>query len=427
VWLPAGAGPGAALPVLVWVHGGGYVQGGTSIPFYDGSAFARHGIVVVSVNYRLTRFGFFAHPAVTAGTTGPVANFGYLDQIAALEWVRDNVAAFGGDPARITLAGESAGGASVLHLLTSPLVDRLFHQAVVLSGGGREALIARPMSDGRLSDLTAPVIDGAFAVLHGIVGDGPDALAQLRALDPQVVAGDEDLEKLAELMLFGGGLPGVPVVDGKLVVGEPEDRFLIGDATAVPIVIGSTALDIPLHFPPNRVAPLEYFGEDEEAARAAYGVADPHLLDPEALVRLLLSIGADMTMHEPAHFVAASMQRAGCPAWVYRFTYTAESTRPDQSAQVHAGELPFLFDALPARYGDAVTDRDRASARAFHTYVANFVRTGDPNGDGLPAWPRVVEDEYDLMHFTAGDGPVFGPDPRPGVPLVARARARHRT
>nr|HMN29434.1 carboxylesterase family protein [Caldilineaceae bacterium] len=136
VWRPSEIEPrpeGARkLPVMVWIHGGGFVGGGASIPWYDGSAFARQGMVVISLNYRLGRLGFFAHPALLAAQEGPVGNFGFMDQIAALQWVQRNAAAFGGDPQQVTLVGQSAGGASVLALLTSPVTTGLFQQVVVL-------------------------------------------------------------------------------------------------------------------------------------------------------------------------------------------------------------------------------------------------------------------------------------------------------
>ena len=131
---------GEKLPVLVWIHGGGYVIGGSSPAIYDGSNFARQGIVFVSFNYRLGRFGFFAHPALIEANEGLVGNFAFMDQIEALRWVKRNIAAFGGDPEQVTLMGESAGGISVMALLTSPKAKGLFHRAIVLSGGGRTFL-----------------------------------------------------------------------------------------------------------------------------------------------------------------------------------------------------------------------------------------------------------------------------------------------
>jgi para-nitrobenzyl esterase len=129
-----------------------------------------------------------------------------------------------------------------------------------------------------------------------------------------------------------------------------------------------------------------------------------------------------MTMHEPARFVAREMTARGKLAWLYRFTYTAESTRPDSDKQAHAGELPFLFDMLAAKYGDAVTTNDRRTAQAFNTYVGNFVKTGNPNGSGLPQWPAFEPAQFNLMDFSLEDGPTYGPDPRAdGIRFVERA------
>jgi para-nitrobenzyl esterase len=428
VWRPHGEVMiDALLPVLVWIHGGGYVGGGSSIPWFDGVAFARQGMVFVSFNYRLGRFGFFAPSALIDNTDAPYANYGYLDQIAALRWVQDNISGFGGDPHRVTVMGESAGGASVIHLLTSPaLEDELFQQAVVLSGGGREALLDRPFRTGSMIDLSAPAVDSLFSASIGVVGGKPADLDKLRELPAETLVDDLDLEKLAKRKLIGGPLVGVPATDGVIVEGQPQDHFLNGTARLLPLIVGTTAIDVPTHFPPSKLHPLSWFGPDEDAAKDAYGYGGKRVLGPAELIQLQLEIGADLTMHEPAHFLAATMQDAGFDAWVYRFTYTAESTRPESTGQVHAGELPFLFDNLAARYGDAVTANDQATASAFHSYVSNFVQHGDPNGEGLPDWPAVTPDEFEVMDFTLEDGPVFGPDPRAAtVSLVSAARQRH--
>lgn len=415
----------ALLPVLIWVHGGGYVGGGSSIPWYDGSQFARQGMVVVSFNYRLGRFGFFAPTALTGNTDAPYANYGYLDQIAVLRWVQENISAFGGNPARVTLMGESAGGASVVHLMTSPAVEEgLFQQAVVLSGGGRQALLDRPFSTKGFGHLSAPTVDNLFAASAGVIGNTPDDLAELRALPAERLVDDLDLEKLAQRRLIGAPLVGVPATDGELVVGQPIDHFQNGTAKLMPVIIGTTALDVPTHFPPSALRPLDFFGPDKDAAKAAYGMEDQRFLGPSDLIQLNLAIGVDITMHEPAHAIASTMQEAGYDSWIYRFTYTAESTRPEHIEQVHAGELPFLFDNLTARYGDAVTANDQATASAFNTYIANFVKSGNPNSDGLPVWPPVTPAAFEVMNFTLDEGPVFGLDPRESVALVSAAQAR---
>lgn len=425
VWTPEGTAADAALPVMIWIHGGGYVGGGSSIPWFDGGAFARHGMVVVSFNYRLGHFGYFIPSAVLNNTAAPYGNYGYLDQLAALRWAHDNVAAFGGDPHRVTLAGESAGGASVVHHLTSPMVeDGLFQQAVIMSGGGRLALLDRPMERGGLFRKGAVDIDNDFADSVGIDGAAPADLDKLRAVDAATMVGDLTLKEMIPAVALGTTLAGVPVDDGEFVVGQPVDHFENGTAKTMPLLIGTTATDVPTHFPPDLMRPLHFFEPDEDAARKAYGVEDKWLLSPQDLLDLRIDVGMDLTMHEPAHFVASTMTDAGHRAWVYRFTYTAESTRPEHESQVHAGELPFFFDNVAAKYGDETTANDLATGAQFNTYVANFVIGGDPNGAGLPEWPPMTPGQYDVMDFTLDDGPVFGPDPRESVALVAAALQR---
>jgi para-nitrobenzyl esterase len=141
VWRPKAIDRNEKLPVLIWIHGGGFLNGSSAASIYDGSALARQGLVVVSLNYRLGRLGFFAHPALTAAKEGPLGNYGLLDQLAALRWVQRNIAAFGGDPSQVTIMGESAGGISVMHHLISPEARSLFQRAIVLSGGGRTYLV----------------------------------------------------------------------------------------------------------------------------------------------------------------------------------------------------------------------------------------------------------------------------------------------
>jgi para-nitrobenzyl esterase len=412
VWRPAEAAPEEKLPVLFWIHGGGYVNGGTSPAMYDGSALARRGLVVVSANYRLGRFGFFAHPALLAAAEGPVGNFGLMDQIAALRWVQRNVAAFGGDPGRVTLVGHSAGGDSVLHLLVSPETKGLFHGAVVLSGGGRAPILGGTrLTGGTLEQPSADQNGVEFANGAGIEGSDAAALAALRSLPAVRVADDLRMTSLLQRpRSFQMG----PVVDGSIVVAAPGERLRGGEWARVPVLIGTTRDDLPTTFPPSGVDPLSLFGPDAAKAKQAY---DPTL----PALRLVLAIGVDLTMHEPARFVAKQVTSAGRPAWRLRFDYVAESMRGSLDGAQHGGELPFLFETLDARYGDAVTERDHAAARAFAGYVANFVRTGDPNGPGLPAWPRVGAAPGDLMILT-NDGPVAQPDPwRERLDLVERA------
>jgi para-nitrobenzyl esterase len=408
VWRPAEKNAGK-LPVMVWIHGGGYVNGGSSAAIFDGSAFARQGIVLVSINYRLGRFGFFAHPALTASPDRPLANYGYMDQIAALQWVNRNIGAFGGDPGQVTIFGESAGGGSVLDLVASHAGKGLFHRAIALSGGGRQFLGGLKLDEETPLGPSAEEIGVSFARGVGIRDAGADGLAALRALPAEKILGklnmiallaDEILPFMALRYVKG------PVIDGTLVKGLPANMLSADGATAVPLIIGATGADLGVQFPPSRAKLFTSFGPYAAEAEALY--------DPEGTVEfkvLRAEVGADRTMQEPARFIARQVTKAGHPAWVYRFDYIAESERAKATGAGHASELPFLFDTLDARFGDKVTEKDRAMAKAFNTYFANFAKGGDPNGAGLPDWPKVDPSRSDIMMLSRDDGPVFAADP----------------
>jgi para-nitrobenzyl esterase len=381
---------------------------------------------VVGVNYRLGRLGFFAHPALIAANEDPVGNYGYLDQLAALRWVQRNIAAFGGDPRQVTIAGESAGGASVLDLLASHGDQGLFHRAIVMSGGGREHLLGgKPLSGGRLLDPAADKIGLNFAKSVKVAGEGPDALRALRALPVERVVDNLNMTALLLRRLLPIGAAKYaegPIIDGKVVAASPGERLREGRSARVPLLIGTTGADLGTWFPSSKDKLFAHFGPDAGRARALY---DPTGAAKKDEVRGLA--GADRTMQEPARFAARAMAGRGAPAWLYRFAYVAESTRAKEPGAGHASELPFMFDTLDARFGGAATPKDREAARAFHTYVANFARTGDPNGRNLPAWAAVRGDGTDLMVFTPDDGPRMQRDPwRDRLDLIERAAERQR-
>ncbi|PSB16076.1 carboxylesterase [filamentous cyanobacterium CCP2] len=405
VWRPAAIDRDAeeALPVLVWIHGGGFVNGSAAAEIYDGSTFAQQGLVVVSFNYRLGRLGFFAHPALTAAEEGVLGNYGLLDQLAALQWVQRNISALGGDPDRVTIMGESAGGISVMHHLTSPASQGLFHQAIVLSGGGRTFLGSLRNLRESTPELPSAEVSGIeFARSMGITTDGTEALEALRALPAEQVNGDLNmLALLTKPPTYAGG----PIFDGELITAMPEDILRQGEAANVPILMGTTSADLPVTFPPLE-NPFSFFGAAAERAIAVYN--PDGTLPPEAVIT---TIAVDITMHEPARFVTRQMRAAGNPAWLYRFGYVAESLRPEVMGAEHASELPYLFNTLDARYGNAVTETDREMARLFHTYFANFAKAGDPNGNGLPTWTQVDPAQPDLMMFTLEARALMGPDP----------------
>jgi para-nitrobenzyl esterase len=423
VWRPPA--PAATLPVLVWIPGGGYVNGGSSTPIYDGAALAKQGLVVVSINYRLGRFGFFAHPALVAAKEGPTGNFGLMDQIAALRWVRRNIAAFGGDPEQVTVAGESAGGDAVMHLLTSPEAKGLFQRAIVMSGDGRTPLLGGvKLTGGTPQSPSADQIGAAFAASVGVSGGGPEALAALRALPADVIAAGLNMSALVKMVMAPAPPSYVmgPIVDGAIVVASPAELIASGRGMQVPLLVGTTSQDMPTRFPPSKADPLACFGADAAKARGAY---DPEgRISPQATY---LSVGVDLTMHEPARFVAKQLTMKGAPVWLYRFSYVAESRRGKVAGATHASELPFAFGTLAAVYGARTTAKDRETARAFNAYLGNFARTGNPNAAGLPEWPPFDPAKFTLMNFTVDRGPAVEPDPlQTRVTLVERADACRR-
>ena len=398
VWRPASRARGNALPVLVWIHGGGFLNGGSSTPLNDGSSLARQGLVVVSFNYRLGRLGFFMHPALSAENPDASGNFGFLDQLAALQWVRRNIKVFGGDPGRVTIMGESAGGISVMHLLTWPAARGLFHRAVVMSGGGRTYLIA---DTGAAPVARAQRAGMAFAESMGIDAAKGNVLAALRALPVEKVNGDMSMEALlTKPATYAGG----PILDGRVVTRMPADALRDGSFTKVPVLIGTTSDDLPVLFPP-REDPLSVFGAEAPAARAIYSAG------AENPVTMIKDIAVDRTMHEPARFVAKRVATSGLSAWIYRFGYTADSLGTKPAGAEHSTELPYLFGTEIARYGAAATEKDRAAGRAFQDFIAAFAKHGDPNHAGATRWPRFDAAEPGLMMFKADATAVFEPDP----------------
>jgi len=403
VWSPAKAAS-KRLPVMVWIYGGGFVNGGTSPAVYDGSHFAENGVVFVSLNYRIGRFGFFAHPALTKENPNePHGNYGYMDQIAALQWVKRNIAAFGGDPGDVTVFGESAGGGSVLMLLTSPLSHGLFQKAIVESGGGRDYLMGQRYIDKKSPTGTpsAEEIGMNFAKSNGIQGTDAAALAALRALPADKIVNGLNMATMGPAAQTYSG----PMVDGQIVIDSPQTALLSGKWAKVPVMIGANSADI--GFPRARTIDGLFapFGANAEKAKAIY---NPEKSDNVFLVGW--KIGADQMMVEPARFVAATVAAAGIPSFEYRFSYVAESLRERLKGAPHATEIPYVFDTVKAAYGNKLAAQDEAMAQKTHAYWVAFAKTGKPTPVGLPAWTAYLPKSDVIMNFTL-KGPVVGPDP----------------
>ncbi len=359
VWAPA---DGKRLPVMVWIYGGAYRQGASNLPLYNGAPLARQGVIVVTLNYRLGPFGFFAHPALTreAAPDAPLGNYGLMDQLAALRWVQQNIAAFGGDPARVTVFGESAGGGSILHLMTIPEARGLFAQAIVQSGGG----LTNP------ADLKTREAVGLR--LAQAAGAPADAIAHdLRALKPG------DLVEAANRV--PGSAP-APFLDGRLLKTAPWRVFQAGGAMDIPLLIGANsneasvmaALGVPL------TAADAFLGPDKARAKAVYG----DIADTERARQVL----GDAWFVAPARWVAGA---SGAPAYLYHFDYVLEAQRGRVAGVNHGGEIPYVFktwDAYPALAVN-MTQGDRAYVERVSACWVSFAKSGQPDCIPGGTWP----------------------------------------
>ncbi|HEX4197105.1 MAG TPA: carboxylesterase family protein [Caulobacteraceae bacterium] len=392
VWAPAHRS-GAALPVMVWIHGGGFLTGSGAAPEMVGTGLAQKGMVVVTFNYRLGRFGFFAHPSLVRDHPDEaVGNYGLMDQIAVLGWVQRNIAAFGGDPGNVTIFGQSAGGVSVLRLMISPPARNMFARAIVESGGGRErwARLDAPIA-GRPSALS---VGEAFARHAG----APDAdAAKLRALPAKTVLGN--LRSMApEADTYSG-----PMVDGRIVPGDVDTMFERHEEAKAPLLIGANSDELGMM--PDLIvdamtkAGVAKLGPGQAAVVGNYRSGKTRRAD-------LLS---DVAFVEPSRFLAGCHAASGAPTFLYRFSYVAEAKRPSGAGAGHSSEIPYVFDTVAAVAPDA-TDADRKMAATVSGYWTAFARTGNPNGSGGFVWPNFDRRTDVLMNFTA-EGPVVQQDP----------------
>ncbi len=411
LWLPVGSKPGTKLPVMVWIHGGAFEFGSGSSPEFSGVQFARQGAILITFNYRLGRLGFFAFPALSKEhPEEPKGNYAYMDQIAALKWVQQNIAAFGGDPNNVTIFGESAGGVSVHSLLTIPLAKGLFQRAISESGGGRDGVLTgRPMNRDGVDPnypVSAETIGANFAHKHGIEGTDAAALAKLRALSvAEIVDGGQENDGPGGAITYSG-----PILDGKLVVETAQSAYEAGRQARVPLIIGSNSAEVPAGFVNARSKEqlLSLFGSLRDKAIAAY--------DPDGtneFAKMLTMVNTDKVWAEPARFTARAFVAKGEPAYIYRFSYVPASMQQMMRyGAPHGSEIPYVFDNLRGRNGATAAPKDQAVARMMNTYWANFAKTGDPNGPGLPVWPVYSPQTDEILEFKSDGSAVGEPDPR---------------
>jgi len=383
VWTPAPSTT-SHLPVLVYFYGGGFVAGDGSEYRYDGESLAKKGIVVVTMSYRLGVFGFLAHPELTAESENHASgNYALLDQVQALRWVQRNVAAFGGDPDGVTIGGESAGSFSVSALMASPLTKGLFRGAIGESGS-----LLGPWSPSSLAEG-----EDAGRTLGERVGAG--SLAALRALPTME-------------LLLAASRPGMPragvVVDGYFLPRSADEIFAAGEQAHVPLLVGWNSQESGYG---ALVGSQALTHESYVAAvRRLYGAAAPDVLaaypDSTDAMRLesATALASDRFMGLST-WKWAEMQRRTGQAPVYRYYYAhprpraVESTEgegPRPAGAVHSAEIEYALGNLATNRVYAWTDEDHRVSRVMQDYFANFIKTGNPNGDGLPEWPEAGAD-----------------------------------
>jgi len=359
IWKPADA---RNAPVMVWIHGGANTFGSGSDVYYDGAAFARRGVVLVTINYRVGYLGFFSHPALAADG-GNLVNYGLLDQIAALKWVQANIAGFGGDPANVTVFGESAGGAAVLYLLASPDARGLFAKAGIESGGG----LRLPR------DVAA------------VTREGRD-LAQKLGLTGSAVTADALRAIPAEQFIRNGIRPVTPgfgpATGGAALPETPLAAMRGGRSAAVPLIIGVNSNEASLvqsyGMQPETI--IEQFGGRLPGLSDAYG---PAVTRDDALYARRLY--GDVVFAYPARAVAVAHSRRA-PVWLYWFDYVPEGRRAEAAGVAHAAEIPYVFDTPREAAGlPAISTVDKAYAEGVNACFASLALTGRPSDAPLCA------------------------------------------
>ena len=399
VWTPAQSSEDR-LPVLVWIYGGGFDSGSGSVPLYEGTRLANQGIIVVSANYRVNVFGFLAHPELTDESPHHASgNYGLLDQVAALRWVQENIEALGGDPHRVTIAGQSAGAASVQYLMSSPLARGLFHAAIIQSGPGGALAANASLQRGEQNGV-------AFLKSKGI-----ETIARLRSLpaDKFGIRPADPATPGSPPLRFG------PVIDGWFLPRSPAQALADGEQSDIPVLGGVAAEEASFgenygHLTVESFTNLarRRFGSFADAFLKLYPVErdrDSDAVQKEATrdrYRVALKIWAE------------ERSRAGrSKTFVYLWNHVEPGPDSARYGAFHSSELAYVFDNL-AVADRPFTEQDRRIARAMSSYWVQFVKSGDPNAAGLASWPPASGSNPVVMDL----GDHFGAPP-PADPAKA--------
>ncbi len=364
------------LPVMVFIHGGGFVRGTANDPLFDGARLAQAGLIVVTVNYRLGALGWLTHPALADGGSG---NFGLMDQITALRWVHDNIAAFGGDPGNVTLFGNGAGATSIALLMLCAQSRDLFQKAILQSVPGRARL---PSSQ------QAEAAGRQFVAALGQEAD-------LRSVEPaRLLAAERRLPETAQRSL-------APAVDGNLVAEDIAPGFAAGHESRIPLIVGSNDDETRFDSELEIKEALSSSGESVDELRKLY----PEATRPSDVAG---SFYTDKVFSEPVRMLARLHAANGAPTFRYRFAYVPEARRGN-SDEGHGRELQFIFGVEGVPGAGIFSRRDREVANRMRAYWINFAKSGDPNGSELPHWDAASD--RDRLLLIANDRITSGDDP----------------
>jgi para-nitrobenzyl esterase len=369
VWTPARR-KSERLPVMVWIHGGGFSSGSASVPIYDGAPMAARGMIVISINYRLGIYGFLANRAFAAEAGGGNGNFGLLDQIAALQWVQRNAAVFGGDPARVTIAGQSAGAMSVNDLILSPKAKGLFHGAIAQSGSG----MGLPPAS-----LATAEADGA----RFMAAAGATSADDLRALTSAQIseAAKKSVTPQTAMLRFA------PVADGIVIPADPDKALAQGQYNDTPILTGLNADEgsgmVPLYRPTDTASYhkilQERFGAAAHRFAALYPVTQPETSAP--------AMQRDRGIAGLLSWSESRALTSKFPIWRYLFTHAEPGPEQHRYGAFHSGEITYALGTLSAAPTRPFTATDNAISQTMGRYWANFIKTGNPNEAALAPWP----------------------------------------
>lgn len=383
VWAPAQHR--RALPVMVWIPGGAFISGSGSVPIYNGQPLAAEGIIVVTINYRLGVLGFFTDPALAAEAKRlhePPGNWALQDMIAALRWVHDNIAAFGGNPRAVTLAGQSAGAIAVQELISSPLAAGLFARAIAESG--------LPNSLPTPSLAAAEQAGTAFARAKGAA-----TLAALRALPPSRLA--TTAAPMTSPLIM-------PIVDGTLLPQTPERLLAAGRFTHTPVLLGLNADEnTGFHANPttlSRTAWRAYLLKTFGALAPRFARLFP-ARSARGRARALRALRRDLGLAALYHWSGLRLAHASAPVYAYLWRHVEPGPQARLWRVFHSSEIPYVFRTLQAARGRHFTPLDRTISRRMSRYWVNFIKTGNPNGPGLPKWPVLRWHQLRIMRLGA--------------------------